>query len=213
MTASVARAAFFRATQPPLVTCPDTPACDSRGGRAVVAAPYVRAERRGDVVLSRIRAPHGKERRALPRVWNVGIQGDSREARLGAHSGRPRSAAVRASGEVLHEYPIDLRVDCPERSSRGRAALTILLIAFLALSMDGRPARPGGSRAPGVRQLSMLDPGVRCGIARSSRGRVLRPGPSVRASLCRPQLTSTEPSLIGWACVFHTLPSDTQQLE
>ena len=34
---------------------------------------------------------------------------------------------------ALHDYPIDLRADYPERSSRGWAALTILLIKFLAL--------------------------------------------------------------------------------
>jgi hypothetical protein len=34
---------------------------------------------------------------------------------------------------ALSDYPIDVRVDYPERSSRGWAALTILLIKFLAL--------------------------------------------------------------------------------
>jgi Domain of unknown function (DUF4389)/Protein of unknown function (DUF2510) len=34
---------------------------------------------------------------------------------------------------ALNDYPIDVRVDYPERSSRGWAALTILLIKFLAL--------------------------------------------------------------------------------
>ena len=34
---------------------------------------------------------------------------------------------------ALNDYPIDVRVDYPERSSRGWAALTILLIKFIAL--------------------------------------------------------------------------------
>ena len=34
---------------------------------------------------------------------------------------------------ALNDYPIDFRVDYPERSSRGWAALTILLIKFLTL--------------------------------------------------------------------------------
>lgn len=34
---------------------------------------------------------------------------------------------------ALNDYPIDIRADYPERSSRGWAALTILLIKFLAL--------------------------------------------------------------------------------
>lgn len=34
---------------------------------------------------------------------------------------------------AANDYPIDLRIDYPERSSRGWAALTILLIKFLAL--------------------------------------------------------------------------------
>jgi Domain of unknown function (DUF4389)/Protein of unknown function (DUF2510) len=34
---------------------------------------------------------------------------------------------------TLNDYPIDLRADYPERSSRGWAALTILLLKFLAL--------------------------------------------------------------------------------
>ena len=34
---------------------------------------------------------------------------------------------------TLNDYPIDIRADYPEHSSRGWAALTILLIKFLAL--------------------------------------------------------------------------------
>ena len=40
---------------------------------------------------------------------------------------------MRKGDMALNDYPINVRADYPERSSRGWAALTILLIKFLAL--------------------------------------------------------------------------------
>src|SRR5665647_237169 len=58
------------------------------------------------------------------------VHGADRLVRLDAAQLRNR---LRKSDICLNDYPIDVRADCPERSSRGWAALTILLIKFLAL--------------------------------------------------------------------------------
>src|SRR5665647_2341609 len=58
------------------------------------------------------------------------VHGADRLVRLDAAQLRIR---LRKGGMALNDYPINVRADYPERSSRGWAALTILLVKFLAL--------------------------------------------------------------------------------